>query len=78
MAVITFHHIVVQVHKRISDRDNSVIYHAKTFPDQGKMTEHAFEYRDGNFGLIHGEATEQEKDLLIHSIQVLELANAFL
>jgi hypothetical protein len=75
MATATLSGVVIQVQKK-GDPDISH-YHARIFFDREATSKFTLEYRDGNFELHQGMATEREKELLIHCIQALELAGAF-
>ncbi len=77
MATAAFGNIIVQVDKKINEKEDTVYYHARLFtgPNAPKLC--AFQYEDGHFILKSGTLAEREHDLSIHCIQALELALAF-
>jgi hypothetical protein len=72
-----FDDTILQIHKTINDKRNIVHYYTKFFHNNNPVKEFTFEYIDGNFSVINGGATEREKALLIHCIQVMELSDPF-
>lgn len=74
MATLTFHETVLQIQKTANQLNDSVHYHLKLFPSQKPVRDFTFEYKDGNFELKKGEATDGERELFFHCIQVLELS----
>ena len=77
MAIATFNNAVLQVHKATNRQKETVHYFAKLFPFQKSLKEFTFEYISGMLELREGDATDREKEMLIHSIQALELSDAF-
>jgi hypothetical protein len=77
MAVATFNGNVLQVHKTTNKQKDTLHYFLRLFPLQKSTKEFSFEYKNGNLELREGDATEREKDLMIHCIQALELSDAF-
>ena len=77
MAIATFNGNVLQVHKASNARNQTLHYFLRLFPIQKSSKEFSFEYKNGNLELREGDATEREKELMIHCIQALELSEAF-
>jgi hypothetical protein len=77
MAIATFNGNVLQVHKTTNRQKETLHYFVRLFPFQKSSKEFSFEYKDGNLELREGDASEREKDLMIHCIQALELSEAF-
>jgi hypothetical protein len=77
MAIATFNGNVLQVHKASNSRNQTLHYFLRLFPIQKSSKEFSFEYKNGNLELREGDATEREKELMIHCIQALELSEAF-
>lgn len=77
MAIATFNGDVLQVHKTTNKQKNTLHYFLRHFPFQKSSKEFSFEYKEGHLELREGDATDRERDLLIHCIQALELSDAF-
>jgi hypothetical protein len=77
MAIATFNGDVLQVHKTTNKLKNTLHYFLRHFPSQKSSREFSFEYKEGHLELRDGDATDRERDLLIHCIQALELSGAF-
>ena len=77
MAIATFNGNVFQVHKISNKQKESLHYFLRFFPLLRSSMEFTFEYKDGRLELRGGEATDREKELMIHCIQALELSEAF-
>ena len=77
MAIATFNGNVLQVHKTTNNKKETLHYFIRFFHLLEYSREFTFEYKEGNLELREGEATDREKELIVHCIQALELSEAF-